>query len=119
MSNPTLGTGYEPAQPGPAQPGPDGGWTSYRTIDSFVDFTLRKLRRNELAVWLVLWRLGDVRTGVVCVSYAVIAERAGCGVATVKRAVKWLKAAGLVEVVWQGGFRRGASRFRVRGIIPG
>lgn len=117
----TLATGYEPAPSPPAsttQPEPAGSATDYRTIDSFVDFTLRGVDRNDLAVWLVLWRMGDARTGVACVSYPTIAERAGCSVRTIKRAVKRLKESGLVEVVRQGGFRRGVSRFRVRGVAP-
>jgi hypothetical protein len=90
----------------------------FDVLNAFVDFTLASLPRNAIAVWLVLWR--DTRDGTARTSMANLARRAGCSPRTVVRAVKALESAGLVDVVYRGGFRRGPSRYRVRALArPG
>ena len=46
----------------------------FAVLNAFVDFALKGLTRNEIAVWLVLYR--DTRNGVVKTSQADIARRA-------------------------------------------
>jgi hypothetical protein len=123
MTPPTLGTGYEPApEPTcPKQPDDDtpasqpSGKTASRfgVINAIIDHALSGLKRNELAVWLVLWRFTDAKTGVATVPYAAVAERVGTSTKTVVRVVKRLRAAGLVTVVRQGGYGKGPSVLRV------
>lgn len=40
----------------------------FRVLNAFVDFTLAELTRNEIAVWLVLYR--DTRDGMARTSHA-------------------------------------------------
>jgi hypothetical protein len=90
----------------------------FAVLNAFVDFALASLPRNTIAIWLVLWR--DTRDGTARTSMADLARRAGCSPRTAVRAVKALESAGLVEVVYRGGFRRGPSRYRVRALArPG
>jgi hypothetical protein len=84
----------------------------FAVLNAFVDFSLAGLSRAEIAVWLVLYR--DTREGTARTAMAGIARRAGCSDRQVVRAVQRLEALGLVQVVYRGGLRRGASRYRVR-----
>jgi hypothetical protein len=84
----------------------------FRTLNTFVDFTARTLRRNELLVWLVLYR--DTRDGVARTAQADIARRIGASKRTVMRAIHRLTELGLLAVVYRGGLRRGPSAYRVR-----
>src|SRR5262245_7981891 len=84
-------------------------------LNAFVDFTLAELSRAEIAVWLVLYR--DTRDGTARTSYDDIARRAGLNRRNVGRAVRRLEGRGLLKVVHRGGFRRGVSRYRVRGLL--
>jgi predicted transcriptional regulator len=97
---------------------PGGGKTKARerfaVLNAFVDFALAGLSRREIAVWLVLYR--DVRDGSARTSYDDLARRAGLNRRNVARAVRRLEQLGLVKVVHRGGLRRGASRYRVRGL---
>ena len=111
-----------PAGPRPAKPGRakrEGGKRSagerFRTLNNFVDFTLAELSRAEIAVWLVLYR--DTLDGTATTGVADISRRAGCTQRNVVRAVQKLEKLGLVQVVHRGGFRRGASRDRVRPLV--
>jgi hypothetical protein len=83
----------------------------FTVLNSFVDFTFRDLCRADLVTWLVLFR--DVRQGVAQTSQRSIAERGGLSVQHVNRAVRRLEAVGLLTVVKQGGFRKGANVYRV------
>jgi predicted transcriptional regulator len=83
----------------------------FKVLNTFVDFTLVDLSRAEIAVWLVLYR--DTRDGTARVAMADLARRAGCSRRHVVRAVARLEKLGLVKVIHRGGFRRGASRYRV------
>jgi hypothetical protein len=83
-------------------------------LNAFVDFALADLRRAEVAVWLVLYR--DTRDGTARTSYDDLARRAGLNRRNVGRALRGLERRGLLKVVHRGGLRRGASRYRVRGL---
>lgn len=85
----------------------------FAVLNAFVDVTMRDLTPSEKLVWFVLYR--DVRGGVVKVSQADIATRAGMGQASVSRAIKRLEKRGLLRTVKQGGFRKGLSTYRIRG----
>jgi hypothetical protein len=86
----------------------------FAVFNAFVDFALAELSRREIAVWLVLYR--DTRDGTARTSYDDLARRAGLNRRNVGRAVKRLEQLGLLKVVHRGGLRRGASRYRVKGI---
>jgi DNA-binding MarR family transcriptional regulator len=83
-------------------------------LSAFVDFALEDLPRAEVAVWLILFR--DTRDGTAQTSYDDLARRAGLNRRNVGRAIRRLERRGLLKVVHRGGLRRGASRYRVRGL---
>jgi len=87
----------------------------FGVLNAFVDFALRHLSRAEASVWLVLWR--DTRNGTARTAQTDIARRIGADARTVRRALVRLEAAGLVRIVWQGGFRKGASVYAVAPLI--
>lgn len=84
----------------------------FAMLNSFIDFTLGTLRRNEIAVWLVLFR--DTRDGIARTGQADIARRIGASDRTVRRLIDRLSKCGLLDVVYRGGLRRGPSSYRVR-----
>ncbi len=84
----------------------------FGVLNAFVDFTMGGLRRNEIAVWLVLWR--DTRNGIARTAQADIGRRARIARRTVVRAIQRLREGGLLTVVRQGGINRGPSEYRVR-----
>src|SRR5262249_58998603 len=84
----------------------------FAVLNAFVDFTLSKLSRAEIAVWMILYR--DTRDGTARTGIADIARRAGCNRSTVFRAVRSLERAGFLKVVYRGGLGKGTSRNRVR-----
>lgn len=86
----------------------------FKTLNSFIDYALADLSRAEIAVWLILYR--DTRDGAARTAYDDLARRAGLNRRNVGRAVRRLKDRGLLRIVYQGGFRRGASRYTVRGL---
>ncbi len=84
----------------------------FLTLNTFCDVTMARLTRAELAVWLLLYR--DTKPeGTARTSQADLARRAGVDKRTVERAVRRLVAAGLLDVIYQGGFQRGVSVYRV------
>lgn len=83
----------------------------FKTLNTFVDFTLAGLSRAELAVWLILYR--DTRDGTARTGYDDLARRAGCNRRNVGRALRRLEELALLHVVHRGGLRRGVSRYRV------
>ena len=84
----------------------------FRVLNTFVDSTLRGLRRNDLGVWLVLYR--DTQPdGTANVSQGRIAERVGVTVKTVRRAITRLAGQGLVTIICRGSLRRGPTLYRV------
>jgi hypothetical protein len=85
----------------------------FALLNAFVDFTLTGLTRNEIAVWLLLYR--DTKPdGTARTSQVDVARRAGTSERTIRRAIRRLENIGLLKVVHRGGFRRGLSRYRVR-----
>ncbi len=86
----------------------------FAVLNAFVDFALAHLSRGEIAVWLVLFR--DTRDGTARTSYDDLARRGGLNRRNVGRAIRRLEARGLLKTVHRGGLRRGASRYRVRGL---
>ncbi|WP_417735859.1 winged helix-turn-helix transcriptional regulator [Rosistilla oblonga] len=83
----------------------------FKVLNAFIDSTMGRLSRSEIAVWMILYR--DTRDGTVRTSQANIARRAGMSVRSVKVAIKKMTSAGLVRVVFQGGLNRGPSRYQV------
>jgi hypothetical protein len=83
----------------------------FGVLNAFTDCTLATLPRNDLAVWLVLWR--DTRNGTACTAQTDLARRTGVSVRTVKRAIGRLRRCGLLVRICKGGLNRGPSRYRV------
>jgi predicted transcriptional regulator len=83
----------------------------FAVLNAFIDCAMCGLGRNDVTVWLVLYR--DTRDGTACTSQADIARRAGVAERTVRRTIGRLKRCGLVSVVYRGGIRRGPSSYRV------
>lgn len=88
----------------------------FAVLNVFVDFTLAGLNRNEIAVWLLLYR--DTKGGTARTSQADLARRAGIAVRTVRYALRRLVAKGLLRVVRRGGIGRGPSTYHVRPLPP-
>jgi len=72
---------------------------------------MRHLKRNELAVWLILYR--DSRDGIASTAQSDMARRAGISDRTVRRVLKQLEGYGLLRTVYRGGINRGPSKYRV------
>lgn len=85
----------------------------FAVINAFLDVTLRGLSRPELAVWLLLWRDVKSETGLARTGQASLAERAKCGVRTVRRAIKELEARGLLAVTRRGRLGTGPSTYQL------
>jgi hypothetical protein len=87
----------------------------FATLNVFVDATMRDLTPSEKLVWFVLFR--DVRDGVAKAAQSDIATRSGLTQSTVSLAIRRLVKRGLLRVVYQGGFRKGLSTYRIRGSV--
>lgn len=110
---PPLEPGPAPQNKPPAKAGkPKKTAERYGTINAFVDFDLANLTRNEIAVWLVLWR--DTKNGTARTAQSDIARRAGIVRRTVVRVLSTLEAKGLLQRVHRGGLNRGMSVYRVQ-----
>lgn len=83
----------------------------FAVLNNFIDFTLRDLRRNEAAVWLVLYR--DSRDGIARTAQSDIARRSGVSDRTVRRILLKLAQLGLLKMTNRGGINRGPSSYRV------
>jgi predicted DNA-binding transcriptional regulator len=88
----------------------------FRILNAFADFTLAGLNRNEIAVWLLLWR--DTRDGTARTSQADLARRAGVSDRTIRTTLRSLSSKQLLRVVRRGGIGRGASAYRIRSVPP-
>ena len=86
----------------------------FKVLNTFVDFGLVGLKRNEVAVWLVLYR--DSRDGIARTGQTDIARRIGASPRTVIRSLSKLESRGLIQIVHRGGLNRGVSAYRV---LPG
>jgi len=84
----------------------------FQILNAFVDFTMKGLSRNEIAVWLALFR--DTKQGIARTSQADIARRMGMSDRTVRRAIRELEKLGLLFVVYRGRLGSGPSSYRVR-----
>ena len=80
-------------------------------MNNFVDVTMKRLSRNEIAVWFVLFR--DCRDGIARTSQTDIANRAGASTRTVRRVIKKLEQLGLLKIVYHGGLPRRLSKYWV------
>ncbi len=80
-------------------------------LNAFVDAGGAGLRSNDWRVWLVLFR--DAKGDTARTSQNYVAKRLNLDRKTVGRAVKRLEAAGLLDVLHRGGFRRGPSTYRL------
>lgn len=124
----TIPVGCEPPPLRPANNGnhkptkakgmPHSGKTAERfaVLNSFVDFTIAGLSRNEIAVWLVLYR--DTKNGTARTSQVDIARRIGTSDRTVRRGIEGLEQKGLLKVSYRGGIGRGMSVYRIRPLPP-
>lgn len=83
----------------------------FDTLNAFVDCSMKGLSKAELATWFVLYR--DTKNGTACTAQTDIARRAGLSVRAIRYAVQRLVECGLLIVVYQGGLKRGPTRFRV------
>jgi predicted transcriptional regulator len=108
---PTPGKASGPKE----KPGKRSAGERFRTLNTFVDFTLADLSRAEIAVWLILYR--DTRDGTARTGIMDLARRAGCDRSTVFRALRRLERIGLVKIVHRGGLGKGVSRYRVRPLM--
>jgi len=86
-------------------------------LNTFIDVSLRTLRRNEIAVWLVLYR--DTKDGTARTSQTDIARRAGITKRTVIRIIGRLERQGLLRIIRRGGINSGPSTYRVQPLEPG
>ena len=86
----------------------------FTLLNTFVDFTMGELSRGEIIVWLILYR--DSKEGIARTAQADIARRGKIERRTVGRSLRLLQSRGLLKIVHQGGFCRGVSRYRVRGL---
>lgn len=84
----------------------------FAMLNTFVDRVMATLPRTDALVWLVLYR--DVHGETAKTAQAYIANRAGLCKRTVYAAIRRLRQAGLLDVVYQGGLNRGISIYRLR-----
>jgi hypothetical protein len=124
---PPLETERSPAKRSRRQKEPSGAQTKgtpprrrrtrqrFCEINTFCDETLARLQRAEVALWLLLWR--DTRPdGRARVGQADLARRAGCTERSVRRALVVLERLGLVKTVYQGGWPKRVSIYRVQSV---
>jgi hypothetical protein len=84
----------------------------FEILNAFVDTGMGELSRAELMVWIILFR-DTKRDGTAQTSLDDLARRGRMDRQTAHRAIARLKGRKMLRVVRQGGFRRGASRYRV------
>lgn len=86
----------------------------FRVLNDFVDGQMRDVSDAAANAWFVLYR--DTKPdGLVSTGLSDMAIRMGCAVSTAKRAVRELKARGLVTLVQKGAPGRGPNVYRVHG----
>ena len=86
----------------------------FTLLNTFVDFTMGELSRADIIVWMILYR--DSKEGIARTAQADIARRGKIDRRTVGRSLRRLNERGLLKIVHHGGFRRGVSQYRVRGL---
>lgn len=87
----------------------------FAMLNTFVDSILSTIPKTDALVWLVLFR--DTYGDTAKSAQAYIADRAGVCKRTVYTAIKRLKRAGFLEVVYQGGLNRGLSVYRLLPLV--
>jgi DNA-binding transcriptional ArsR family regulator len=107
----------QPASREPQRSGKPAGKVAGRfgVLNGFVDRGAKLVDTTAQACWLVLFRETQ-RDGLATVSHSRIAQCIGVDRKTVTRAVRRLTDAGLVTIKRHGGWGRGPSTYRVRGI---
>ena len=88
----------------------------FALFNAFVDLAAGHCTRAELLCWLVLYRHAGP-DGTARASIGDIARRGRCDPATIRRAVKRLLAAGLLERLKRGSLAGGPSTYRL--LYPG
>ena len=83
----------------------------FELLNAFVDSVAHELTRSEILVWMILYR--DTRNGIARTSQTDIARRAGRSTRTVRRIIRRLEQRRLLKTVYQGGLRRGLSKYKV------
>ena len=81
-------------------------------LNVFLDRAMPALRRSELAAWLLLYRHAKP-DGTVSAGIADLARRAGCCESAMRRALKRLQSAGLVDRIKRGTLAGGPSVWRL------
>ena len=89
----------------------------FRTLNAFVDFTMRNLKPSERTVWLILFR-DTKRDRIARTSERDIARRAGIGERMVRYALTGLVTRGLVKIVKRGRLQSGPSSYCVIALEP-
>jgi hypothetical protein len=86
----------------------------FRVLNDFVDGSMRDVGDAAAKAWFVLYR--DTKPdGLARTGQSDMATRMGCSVSTVKRAVRALRARGLVTLVRKGAPGVGPNVYRVQG----
>jgi hypothetical protein len=91
----------------------------FAMLNTFVDCAMAELSRNELAVWLCLFRHTRATDGVAAVGQRRLAAQAGISDRTVRRVVCKLAQRGLVKVLSVGRAGGGFTRYAVLAAAPG
>jgi len=81
-------------------------------LNAFIDGELPRRTRAELAAWLLLYRHAKP-DGIVTASVADLARRAGRDESAMRRALKRLREAGLVDRIKRGTLAGGPSVWRL------
>ena len=85
----------------------------FALLNAVADAALPRFKgRAELAAWLVLFRHAKA-DGIATASAADLARRAGCSESAMRRALKRLRKAGLVERIKRGTLAGGPSVWRL------
>ncbi len=103
----------QPARPAPAaKPKRRTRSERFAALNAFVDMGMADLTGAEAKVWLILFR--DTKgTGTARTAQADIARRAGLSVRHAKRAVRQLRAKGMIRVLRRGRLNVGPSIYTV------
>lgn len=89
----------------------------FKTLNAFVDTTLRELPPRQALAWLVLYR--DTKPdGFAGTGFSDLATRMGCSPSTAKRVVKSLRQRRLVKLVRRGAPGRGPNVYKVSASLP-
>jgi hypothetical protein len=90
----------------------------WESFNAFCDFGAVEAKLSPAAawVWFVIFR--HARDGVAAVSVGQVQESTGLCRATVLRAMKDMKTAGLIRMIERGCSAGRPSRYRIRPFVP-